>query len=476
MDPAALIEILRKIPFFEDVDYSLYDLAGKVNLERYDKDSIIIKEGEEGTSLYLILSGKVLIYSMSAAGYEIAIQTLGPSDYFGEMSILDGSNRSAGAKALEDTIVFCLSRNDFLEFLNNNPQAALMIIETLSKRLRQANARVNILTETNRRLSDRSSDPVGTAASQQDFRVQDLEDIQEQVSAETAELDPANEAEQAFAEILEQRIEKIEISLEEKKEQDLVTKKDIAPEKMLYNKKYTCPACKTRFESPKPFSKYVRVQRTDNDFCKYYESVNPLYYEIIVCPSCGFAFNEEISGVHMKDEYREEIKSRLLMLWKSQLIKNYCGVRTLEQAVETFLLALFSLEGRPIKKSLKGMLCLKTAWLYRYKGDETKERKYIEKALPLLTQAYETENFTDPKSEVEVAYLLGALNFRAGNYKGAATWLERVLRHPAKSVSSIILNQTRDLWTEVRLRLNEGKKSEASRGDNGSKYGDWHEK
>lgn len=100
-----------------------------------------------------------------------------------------------------------------------------------------------------------------------------------------------------------------------------------------------------------------------------------------------------------------------------------------------------------------GMLYLKTAWLYRFKGDEGEERKHIEKAISYFELAYEKEGFSDPKSDLNLIYLLGALNLRAGGNQEAAKWLDRVLRHPAKSMLPVVVNQAKDLWAEVRQKL-----------------------
>ncbi|MCG9966496.1 DUF2225 domain-containing protein [Pelotomaculum terephthalicicum JT] len=430
-----------------------------MHLERFEENTDIFSEGDQGSSLYLIISGRVLIYSKSSTGQEMAIQTLEPSDIFGEMSLLDGGYRSACARTLEKSIVFSLERKDFLEFLDNNPKAAVTIIETLSKRLRQSNIRNKILIETNRKLSTQNNDQKQSAGNTPgqatDEQQEQLAEEKKEYSIKADRAGMEEREESGFAGVLEQHLYEVEHSAEEDEKPRV--KKDTDLREMLYNKKVVCPICNSKFESPKALSKYVQTTKMDYDFCQYYKNINPLFYEMIVCPICGFTFNEEILGMRLKKEQSEEIKSRLMTFWQENKLKDYSGVRTLEEAIETFLLAIYSLQGRPVKKSLMGMLFLKIAWLYRFKHEKVQERKYIEKALTSLSIAFESEDFSNVRSEINTAYLLGVLNMNSGNYREAAKWLDRVLRHPSKSMFPMVINQTRELWSDVRQKLREGK-------------------
>jgi len=462
----ALESILRKISFLKDINYPLQDLVRKMHLERFEENATIFSEGDQGASLYLIISGKVLIYSKSTTEQEMAIQTLEPSDFFGEMSLLDGGYRSASARTLEKSIIFSLERKDFLEFLNNNPKAAIRIIETLSKRLRQSNVRNKILIETNRRLSGQNNDQNqvtnGKPNKQQEQLINEIKEHSLLKNKDRNSLEKSEEND--LADLLEQHLTEVEHSYEEDEKQN--DKKEIDLKSMLYYKKSVCPICEAKFESPKVLSKYVQTLKMDYDFCQHHKHINPLFYEMMVCPVCGFAFNEEIFGMRLKKEQLEEIKSRLMAFWQENTLKDYNGVRTLEDAIETFLLAIFSLKGRPVKKSQMGMLYLKIAWLYRYKAEEVQERKYIEKAIADLSLAFEKENFSNVKSEINTAYLLGVLNMNTGNYQEAARWLDRVLRHPSKSMFPMIINQTRELWSDVRQKLREEKERGEQDGKN----------
>ncbi len=77
------------------------------------------------------------IFLLSDTGQEITLNFHGPGDCFGELALLDGLPRSAGAITMEQTVVHSLHRDDFLRHLHAHPRIAESILEVLSKRLRQ---------------------------------------------------------------------------------------------------------------------------------------------------------------------------------------------------------------------------------------------------------------------------------------------------------------------------------------------------
>jgi len=109
----------------------------------YKTGDTIFLEREPGDALYLIESGKVRIWVHDGEKNEITLTNLEPGAFFGEMSVLDGGNRSANASAVTDTTVLCLRREKFQQFLLEHPQSALEVIRGLGGRLRQTNVLVS---------------------------------------------------------------------------------------------------------------------------------------------------------------------------------------------------------------------------------------------------------------------------------------------------------------------------------------------
>ena len=87
--------------------------------------------------MYLIDVGRVQISITDADGADVTLAELGPGDFFGEMSMLDGQGRSANATAVENARVAKLTRDDFLAFMKSDPRVTLELLTALTLRLRR---------------------------------------------------------------------------------------------------------------------------------------------------------------------------------------------------------------------------------------------------------------------------------------------------------------------------------------------------
>jgi CRP/FNR family transcriptional regulator, cyclic AMP receptor protein len=122
---------LRSVPLFEGVaEAELRALAERTVTRSYPKQAIIVSEGDDTDSLYLILAGRVKVYLSDEAGKELILAIKGPGQYFGEM-VLDSQPRSASVMTLEPSQFAILSRADFKAFLLRHAEVALQLIENL---------------------------------------------------------------------------------------------------------------------------------------------------------------------------------------------------------------------------------------------------------------------------------------------------------------------------------------------------------
>jgi len=129
--------MLRKVSLFAGLsDQELEVLADSLGKRTFGKGMIIFHKGSPGQTLYIIESGKVRIFIISESGQEISVNIYGAGDVFGELALLDGLPRSAGAMAMEKTVTLTLHRDDFLRHLEDYPRMAKSIMEVLSTRLR----------------------------------------------------------------------------------------------------------------------------------------------------------------------------------------------------------------------------------------------------------------------------------------------------------------------------------------------------
>ena len=111
----------------------------------YAKNNVIINEGDDTDSLYLIISGKVKVVLSDEDGKEITISILEPNEYFGELALIDDEPRSARVVTMEQCQICVLNQTDFNHVLDNNPSLVRNLLKGLSKRLREANKNIESL-------------------------------------------------------------------------------------------------------------------------------------------------------------------------------------------------------------------------------------------------------------------------------------------------------------------------------------------
>jgi CRP/FNR family cyclic AMP-dependent transcriptional regulator len=131
------VSLLRSISLFSSLsDAELGLLAGRLGKRTFGRGVIIFHKDSPGDTTYIIESGKVRIFVLSESGQEISVRICGTGEVFGELSMLDGLPRSAGAIAMEETLVLTLQREDFQELLAAYPHMAKGIMATLTARVR----------------------------------------------------------------------------------------------------------------------------------------------------------------------------------------------------------------------------------------------------------------------------------------------------------------------------------------------------
>jgi len=132
-------ELLSNIGLFESLtDDDLDALSRRLEEFDYADGAIVFNQGDEGSSLFIVEEGGVEI-SYGEGKSKVILATLFAGQYFGELSLFDGSPRSATATAIKPSRLIRLDRDDLVDFVNKNPAAALRIIAEMGERLRQTN-------------------------------------------------------------------------------------------------------------------------------------------------------------------------------------------------------------------------------------------------------------------------------------------------------------------------------------------------
>ena len=131
------IDFLRQVNLFAGLaEDNLRLLAENLVSRKYRKMEIIFHQGDDSQALYLIVKGKVRIYSISPGGEETSYRIFSEKDVIGEFAAIDGKPRSTTAKAVETCILIELDRSTFIEFLEQMPELSMGLIKHLVKKLR----------------------------------------------------------------------------------------------------------------------------------------------------------------------------------------------------------------------------------------------------------------------------------------------------------------------------------------------------
>ncbi|MBL1211713.1 MAG: Crp/Fnr family transcriptional regulator [Ignavibacteriae bacterium] len=144
---SSLAEFLKWVPIFSELEEETIEKIAQVGVRKsYGKENVILMEEEAGSALFVIISGKVKISRTSSDGREVILSILSESDFFGEMAILDGLTRSATVISIEESELYIIQRNQFLELLKSHPEISISLLQELTQRLRTADMKIKALT------------------------------------------------------------------------------------------------------------------------------------------------------------------------------------------------------------------------------------------------------------------------------------------------------------------------------------------
>ncbi|MBN2848147.1 MAG: Crp/Fnr family transcriptional regulator [Coriobacteriia bacterium] len=130
-------EHLRSLVMFEGVpDHELDAFASMVTHRQYPRGSFIITQNDRSAVMYLLVAGRVKVSVASQSGKELALSYLDAPAHFGEMSATDAEPRSADVIAMTDVEVLGLEADDLAEAIRTQPQLAITLIGSLSRRVR----------------------------------------------------------------------------------------------------------------------------------------------------------------------------------------------------------------------------------------------------------------------------------------------------------------------------------------------------
>ena len=132
-------DLLKGIPLFQTMDDDERAAVAELTDEaHFAAGTRLFHEHDVGGICYLLRQGRVELSVVDETGDKLVVDVLEAGELFGELSLFDGGNRSAGAIALTDVDALVLERDEFLAFLRRNPDAALDVLTALTRRIRRA--------------------------------------------------------------------------------------------------------------------------------------------------------------------------------------------------------------------------------------------------------------------------------------------------------------------------------------------------
>jgi len=138
-DPKETSVFLAKVPMFRGLKKRHLQRLSKQFVSRdYDTGQAIMTQGKGGEGIFIITAGSAEATREQTDGTKTVVNTFGPTDFFGELALLDDGLRTASVVATEQTQCLALTRWDFLAVLKEDADMAIVILEELAKRFRLA--------------------------------------------------------------------------------------------------------------------------------------------------------------------------------------------------------------------------------------------------------------------------------------------------------------------------------------------------
>ena len=215
----------------------------------------------------------------------------------------------------------------------------------------------------------------------------------------------------------------------------------------LFTKKITCPACERMYEGTGFLSSRIRRKKSYSDFYVEYEGLNPNYYLVQVCPTCGYAFYK--NPVPLSQKQKALIHEKISRQW---LARNFNGERSNATATEVYKLAYLCGQLTRQPENLQAGILLHIAWLYREGHDKENELRFLKLAKDKYQAIYEGD-----ASGIDVGrtlYILGELCRKLDDYSGAVNWFRRII-DDKRIVDATIIRMAREQYAETRVEMKE---------------------
>ncbi|MHC8514932.1 DUF2225 domain-containing protein [Sporosarcina sp. ITBMC105] len=211
-----------------------------------------------------------------------------------------------------------------------------------------------------------------------------------------------------------------------------------------YESNVDCKFCKKRFTTYKVRPNRYKLVEEHTDFMPVYEGLNPLLYEVAVCPHCGYAYHKSMTRTYgpfmlLIDElYIKELKKPV----------NICQERTIDDAIVSYKLAYLVSKASMEEPLLMANIALKIAWLYRLKSESELEMRYLDSARDFYSKSFASNQ----EGNERIQYLQAELSLRLGDSKESKKGFSRLISD--RSTSNKYRKLARDRWENYKYNEN----------------------
>lgn len=380
---------------------------------QYQKDQVILHQGEKQKCVYKIISGTVAFYTNYGKINRMRAGERSAPDYFGEIMLLADQPSYCTMVAESPVTALQVSEEDFANFLRKNAQNGIYMVQTMAENLRMVHININkaqLLSQIEQAAAQAVPD-LGILRSL----------VQPEVSArleshfgqEDAEK-PQKKEESGYA-LLPGHPGYTQVPLPDCTQ-------------FLYEKEYTCPHCGKAFQGVRiatlkltPIHDAIGKERYD--FRMIYENFRSEWFEIVSCPHCYFSAFADLFQSH--EPPRKEYYTKKLTEARAMVPNDFLQKRTMEDVFTQHYLAMLCADAYQNNLMNKAQLWQNIAWLY----EDQKETALMEEALERTMEAYEEVYSVCELSSAQmqrIFLVIAGILYQKGERMEARRWLMEV--------------------------------------------------
>lgn len=380
---------------------------------QYQKDQVILHQGERQKSVYKIISGTVAFYTNYGKINRMRAGERSAPDYFGEIMLLADQPSYCTVVAEGAVTALQVSEEDFANFLQKDAQNALSMVQTMAENLRMVHININkaqLLAQIEQAAAQMVID-LGVLRSL----------VQPEVSARLEAHFGSEEAAKA-----EREQSRHALFLPGHPGYTQVPLPDCS--QFLYEKEYTCPHCGQAFQGVRiatlkltPIHDAIGKERYD--FRMIYENFRMEWFEIVSCPHCYFSAFADLFQSH--EAVRKEYYTKKLAEARAILPNDFLQKRTMEDVFTQHYLALLCADAYQNNLMNKAQLWQNIAWLYEDRQETALLEEALERTMAAYEEVYSVCELSSAQMQRIFLVIAGILHHK-GEEKEARRWLMEV--------------------------------------------------